>query len=291
MKRVVMTPNPYRDRDFACVRQAQRILEEAGVEVKICLAFDVDPSFQLPEGVPISNLQEELKSAEALICFGGDGTILHSSKLAMRRNIPILGVNIGTVGFMAELESGEMEQLARLARDDYRIDERMTLYVRLLHEGRVIYRDVALNDAVVTKGAVARVIQTAVFLDGVEAMNFSGDGLIAATPTGSTAYSMSAGGPIVEPQADNIILTPICAHDLQPRSLIAAPQRRVEIQIGRVNRRNAFLSVDGGKAMRVYGGDRILLECGNQKTKLLKLKNTSFFDLVKSKLNQSLRKD
>ncbi|MBR6378291.1 MAG: NAD(+)/NADH kinase [Oscillospiraceae bacterium] len=291
MKRVVMTPNPYRDRDFACVRQAQRILEEAGVEVKICLAFDVDPSFQLPEGVPISNLQEELKSAEALICFGGDGTILHSSKLAMRRNIPILGVNIGTVGFMAELESGEMEQLARLARDDYRVDERMTLYVRLLHEGRVIYRDVALNDAVITKGAVARVIQTAVFLDGVEAMNFSGDGLIAATPTGSTAYSMSAGGPIVEPQADNIILTPICAHDLQPRSLIAAPQRRVEIQIGRVNRRNAFLSVDGGKAMRVYGGDRILLECGNQKTKLLKLKNISFFDLVKSKLNQSLRKD
>ncbi len=291
MKRVVMTPNPYRDRDFACVRQAQRILEEAGVEVKICLAFDVDPSFQLPEGVPISNLQEELKSAEALICFGGDGTILHSSKLAMRRNIPILGVNIGTVGFMAELESGEMEQLARLARDDYRIDERMTLYVRLLHEGRVIYRDVALNDAVVTKGAVARVIQTAVFLDGVEAMDFSGDGLIAATPTGSTAYSMSAGGPIVEPQADNIILTPICAHDLQPRSLIAAPQRRLEIQIGRVNRRNAFLSVDGGKAMRVYGGDRILLECGNQKTKLLKLKNTTFFDLVKSKLNQSLRKD
>lgn len=291
MKRVVMTPNPYRDRDFSCVLQAQRILEEAGVEVKICLAFDVDPSFQLPEGVPISNLQEELKSAEALICFGGDGTILHSSKLAMRRNIPILGVNIGTVGFMAELESGEMEQLARLATDDFRVDERMTLYVRLLHEGRVIYRDLALNDAVITKGAVARVIQTAVFLDGVEAMNFSGDGLIAATPTGSTAYSMSAGGPIVEPQADNIILTPICAHDLQPRSLIAAPQRKVEIQVGRVNRRNAFLSVDGGKAMRVYGGDRILLECGNQKTKLLKLKNTTFFDIVKSKLNQPLRKD
>ena len=291
MKRVVMTPNPYRDRDFACVRQAQRILEEAGVEVKICLAFDVDPSFQMPEGVPISNLQEELKSAEALICFGGDGTILHSSKLAMRRNIPILGVNIGTVGFMAELESGEMQQLARLAGDDYRVDERMTLFVRLIHEGRVIYRDVALNDAVITKGAVARVIQTAVFLDGVEAMNFSGDGLIAATPTGSTAYSMSAGGPIVEPQADNIILTPICAHNLQPRSLIAAPQRRIEVQVGRVNRRNAFLSVDGGKAMRVYGGDRILIECGNQKIKLLKLKNTTFFDIVKSKLNQSLRTD
>ena len=281
-----MTPNPYRDRDFSCVREAKRILEESGVEVKVCLAFDVDPSFVLPDTVELSDLQTELRSADALICFGGDGTILHSSKLAMRRGIPILGVNIGTVGFMAELESGEMRLLAKLATDDYQIDERMTIYVRLIHEGRTIYRDTALNDAVITKGAVARVIQTAVFLDGVEAMNFNGDGLIAATPTGSTAYSMSAGGPIVEPQADNIILTPICAHNLQPRSLIASPQRKVEIQVGRINRRNAFLSVDGGKAVRVYTGDRILLEMGNQKTMLLKLKNTTFFDIVKTKLNQ-----
>ena len=285
MKRVVMTPNPYRDRDFTYVAEAKRILEEAGVEVKVCLAFDVDPDFPLPEHVTISDLQEEIRNAEALICFGGDGTILHASKTAMRRNIPILGVNIGTVGFMAELEAGEMQLLANLATDDYKIDERMTIFVRLIHEGRIIYRDLALNDAVVTKGAVARVIQTSVLLDGVEAMNFSGDGIIAATPTGSTAYSMSAGGPIVEPCADNFILTPICAHNLQPRSLIAAPSRKVEIQIGRVNRRNAFLSVDGGKAMRVYGGDRILLEMGNQKTKLLKLKNSTFFDIVKSKLN------
>ena len=281
-----MTPNPYRDRDFSCVREAKRILEESGVEVKVCLAFDLDPSFVLPDTVELSDLQTELRSADALICFGGDGTILHSSKLAMRRGIPILGVNIGTVGFMAELESGEMRLLAKLATDDYQIDERMTIYVRLIHEGRTIYRDTALNDAVITKGAVARVIQTAVFLDGVEAMNFNGDGLIAATPTGSTAYSMSAGGPIVEPQADYIILTPICAHNLQPRSLIASPQRKVEIQVGRINRRNAFLSVDGGKAVRVYTGDRILLEMGNQKTMLLKLKNTTFFDIVKSKLNQ-----
>ena len=281
-----MTPNPYRDRDFACVREARRVLEAAGVEVRICLGFEVDPSFALPENLVFSDLQEELNTAEAIICFGGDGTILHTSKLAMRRNIPILGVNIGTVGFMAELESGEMELLARLAADDYTVDERMTIFVRLLHENRTVYRELALNDAVITKGAIARVIQTSVFLDGVEAMSFSGDGLIAATPTGSTAYSMSAGGPIVEPRADNIILTPICAHGLQPRSLIAAPHRRVEIQVGRINRRNAFLSVDGGKALRVFSGDRILLEMGNQKTKLLKLKNTTFFDIVKSKLNQ-----
>jgi NAD+ kinase len=286
MKKVVMTPNPYRDRDFSCVLEAQRILSAAGVEAKICLAFEVDKSFALPQGVPLFDLQEELRTADALICFGGDGTILHTSKAAARHGIPILGVNIGTVGFMAELESGEMDLLSRLATDDYQIDERMTLYVRLLHEGRVIYRDVALNDAVITKGAVARVIQPSVWLDGVKAMSFSGDGIIAATPTGSTAYSMSAGGPIVEPQADNIILTPICAHNLQPRSLIAAPERKVEIQIGRVNKRNAFLSVDGGRAMRVYGGDSVLIEAGNQKIKLIKLKDTSFFDIVISKLNK-----
>ncbi len=286
MKKVVMTPNPYRDRDFSCVLEAQRILSAAGVEAKICLAFEVDKSFALPQGVPLYDLQEELRTADALICFGGDGTILHTSKAAARHGIPILGVNIGTVGFMAELESGEMGLLSRLATDDYQIDERMTLYVRLLHEGRVIYRDVALNDAVITKGAVARVIQPSVWLDGVKAMSFSGDGIIAATPTGSTAYSMSAGGPIVEPQADNIILTPICAHNLQPRSLIAAPERKVEIQIGRVNKRNAFLSVDGGRAMRVYGGDSVLIEAGNQKIKLIKLKDTSFFDIVISKLNK-----
>lgn len=286
MKKVVMTPNPYRDRDFSCVLEARRVLAAAGVEAKICLAFEVDKSFALPQGVPLFDLQEELQTADALICFGGDGTILHTSKAAARHSIPILGVNIGTVGFMAELESGEMGLLSRLATDDFRIDERMTLYVRLLHEGRVIYRDVALNDAVITKGAVARVIQPSVWLDGVKAMSFSGDGIIAATPTGSTAYSMSAGGPIVEPQADNIILTPICAHNLQPRSLIAAPERKVEIQIGRVNKRNAFLSVDGGRAMRVYGGDSVLIEAGNQKIKLIKLKETSFFDIVISKLNK-----
>ena len=131
MKKVVMTPNPYRDRDFSCVLEAQRILSAAGVEAKICLAFEVDKSFALPQGVPLFDLQEELRTADALICFGGDGTILHTSKAAARCGIPILGVNIGTVGFMAELESGEMGLLSRLATDDYQIDERMTLEKKL----------------------------------------------------------------------------------------------------------------------------------------------------------------
>lgn len=286
MKKIVMTPNPYRDRGFINVLQAKRILESAGVETKICLAFEVDKNFDLPKGVELSPIQEELPTADALICFGGDGTILHVSKTAEKYNVPILGVNIGTVGFMAELECSEMEYLKKLAADDYRLDERTTLHVRLIHEGKTIYTENALNDAVVTKGAVARVIQTTVLLDGVEAMNFSGDGIIVATPTGSTAYSMSAGGPIVEPESDSILLTPICAHYVQARSMIAASHRKIEIQVGRVTRRNAFLSVDGGKAMRVFGGDRILIESGRSRIKLLKLKDTSFFDIIKTKLTK-----
>lgn len=285
MKRVILTPNPYRDRSFRNVLEAKAHLESVGVETRLCLSFELDRSFELPKNLTFSKMEEELPQADAMICFGGDGTILHTSKAAARHGVPILGVNIGTVGFMAELECGEMSLLTRLANDEYTIDRRMMLDVTLLHEGETIYQDLALNDAVVTKGAVARVIQTSVLIGGVEAMNYTGDGLIAATPTGSTAYSMSAGGPIVEPNTENVILTPICAHNIQPRSLIVSPERCIELRVGRVTRRNAFLSVDGGKAARVYGGDLILLRMADTKTDLIRLKQTSFFDIVKTKLN------
>ena len=285
MKRVILSPNPYRDRSFRNVLEAKSLLEQAGLETRLCLTFELDRSFELPRELTFSPLEEELPHADAMICFGGDGTILHSSKAAARYGVPILGVNIGTVGFMAELECGEMALLSRLATGDYTLDRRMMLEVSLVREGETVYKDFALNDAVVTKGAVARVIQTSVLLGGVEAMNYTGDGLIAATPTGSTAYSMSAGGPIVEPNTENVILTPICAHNIQPRSLIVSPERCIELLVGRINRRNAFLSVDGGKAARVFFGDRILIQKAQRQTVLIRLKKTSFFDIVKTKLN------
>ena len=286
MKRIVLSPNPYRDRNFRHVQEAARILHEAGIETDICLSFDVDKSFELPKNLRFTPMQEAIKTADALICFGGDGTILHASKAAAEAGIPVLGVNIGTVGFMAELECSEMQLLSKLANDEYALDERMMLAVRLFHEGEEIYSDTALNDVLITKGAVARVIQVTLLCDGREAMSYSGDGIIAATPTGSTAYSMSAGGPIVEPKAENILLTPICAHDIQPRCLVTSPTRTIEITVGRINRRNAFLSADGGKAIRIFSGDRIEIKAAPTKTKLLKLKDLSFFDIVKNKLNR-----
>ena len=283
MKKVVMTPNPYRDRNFKYANQAEKILRDAGIETRICLAFDVDKNFELPADVVLHDLSKELRDADLLICFGGDGTILHASKAATYAKVPILGVNIGTMGFMAELESSELDALARLAGDDYTIEERMMLHVRAEHEGKAVLEEDALNDAVITKGAVARIVQMAVSCDGVEIMNFGGDGVIVSTPTGSTAYSMSAGGPIVEPATKNIILTPICAHDMRTKAIVTSPQRRITVEIGRIGRKSAFLSVDGGRALRLSTGDRITVTSSQHTTRLVRLTRREFFDVVKNK--------
>ena len=286
MKHVVMTPNPYRDRTFRYAREAEQILRAAGISSKTCLSFDVDKNFELPEDMETAPLDEALKEAECLICFGGDGTILHASKAASAANVPILGVNIGTLGFMAELESSEIPLLARLATDEYQIDERMMLHVCLRRDGNIVFEDTALNDAVITKGAVARVIQISASFDEVEAIHFNGDGIVVATPTGSTAYSMSAGGPVVEPSARNILLTPICAHDMQTRGIVVSAERKVRISVGRILRRNAFLSVDGGRAVKVFTGDTIEISASRQTTRLIHLKDKRFFEIIKNKLNR-----
>lgn len=284
MKKVVMTPNPYRDRNFKFANQAERILRSVGIETKICLAFDVDRNFELPEDVVFYDLERELRDAELLICFGGDGTILHSSKAATHAGIPVLGVNIGTMGFMAELESSELDLLRKLKNDDYTVEQRMMLHVTVEHDKSIIYDDIALNDAAITKGTIARVIQVAILCDGIEAMNFGGDGVIICTPTGSTAYSLSAGGPIVEPLSQNIIITPICAHNIMTKPLVASPRREIKINIGRMGRKNAFLSVDGGRAVRLNPGDVVTVTRSELYTRLLRLKNKSFFEIINNKL-------
>ena len=225
MKRVIVTPNPYRDKNFATVRRAMDILRISGLDVRLCLPFEVDKSYELPRDLRFSRLDRELPNADMVICFGGDGTILHMAKAATRHNLPILGVNIGTMGFMAELESTELDQLSRLSKGDYTLDKRMMLDVSVLQGDKVLFHDLCLNDAVVTKGAIARVVHLSGKCDGGLAMEFGGDGVIVATPTGSTAYSLSAGGPIVEPEANNILVTPICAHDVGSRCMVASEKR------------------------------------------------------------------
>ena len=286
MKKVIMTPNPYRDKDFATVRRASQILTEAGIDVRLCLPFEVDKSYDLPKDLRFSRLDRELPGADLIICFGGDGTILHMSKTATRAGIPILGVNIGTMGFMAELENTELEELKRLATGDYTIDKRMMLDVTVFRDRDIIFHDICLNDVVITKGAVARIVHLAVECDGVEAMECGGDGVIVATPTGSTAYSLSAGGPIVEPAAHSILVTPICAHDVGSRCMVASDQRIITVKLTRNARRNAYLSVDGGKSVRLNMGDVTKIKKSNLETSLVRLKDRSFYDVVNQKFRQ-----
>lgn len=286
MKRVILTPNPYRDKNFQTVRSAKQILEDAGLAVSICLPFDVDRSFELPKDLTFARLDNELSRSDVIICFGGDGTILHMAKTATRHNLPILGVNIGTMGFMAELEASELHELVRLATDDYTIDSRMMLDVCVQRDRDIIFHESGLNDVVITKGAVARIVHLRVSCDGIEVMECGGDGVIVATPTGSTAYSLSAGGPIVEPEAHSILVTPICAHDMASRCIVASDRRVIQVELTRNARRNAFLSVDGGKSLKLNMGDVATIRKAHKETKLIRLKQRSFYDVVNAKFKK-----
>ena len=283
MKNVILTPNPYRDKNFQTVRTALQILKNAGIPTKLCLPFEVDRSYDLPRDLRFSRLDRELGNAELVICFGGDGTILHMAKAATRRGVPILGVNIGTVGFMAELESSELDKLALLAKGGYTLENRMMLDVTIQRDREIVYHDIGLNDVVVSKGTVARIVHLSVKCDGVPAMECGGDGVVVATPTGSTAYSFSAGGPSVEPEAKNIIITPICPHDVASRCIVASDKRVVTVEMVRNVRRSAYLSVDGGKAQRLNPGDLVTIKKSNLETRLVQLKQRSFYDVVSAK--------
>lgn len=283
--RVILSSNPYRDRGMKAAQQAKAILEKVGVETCLCLPFEIESGrHDLPKHLEFLDLQEELTRADLLICFGGDGTILHAAKDATAHGVPILGVNMGSVGFMAELENSEMNLLSRLAEQNYTTEERMMLRVRVIRGKQVIFDELALNDAVLSKGSIARVAEMEIFADGVLVCEMSGDGVIVATPTGSTAYSMSAGGPIVEPTSDNIIVTPVCAHQLSTRPLVISAERIVTAQVPRKSRKTICLSVDGGKTIRIAGNDRVEISRADCRTQLVRLTGKNFYQLLYQKL-------
>lgn len=284
--KIVLSSNPYRDKGLRVALEARRVLEHSGAQTVLCLPFQPKKGdrLDLPRQVPLSLLDKELPTADLLVCFGGDGTILHAARDATLHGVPILGVNMGSVGFMAELERSELPLLAPLAHGMYTIEERMMLDVKVLRGEKVVSQDMALNDAVISKGSMARVAEMEVFADRVKVTGITGDGVIVATPTGSTAYSMSAGGPIVEPTSKSIVVTPVCAHQLTARAMVLAPERIVTVQLPRGNRKYLYLSVDGGKAVRLSVGDRVDI-CRSQRfTQLVRLADRSFYQVINQKL-------
>ena len=283
MKRVILCPNPYRDKGLAAAKAAEEILRSAGLHTVYCLPFKPEGG-DAQFGVPLRPLQQELRYSDLVVAFGGDGTILHLARAASMRGVPVLGVNLGSIGFMAELEHNELSLLSRLAGGRFGVERRMMLDVTVRREGRPVFTESALNDAVVTKGAMARVVRLQVTTGEDQLGIFSGDGVVVATPTGSTGYSLSAGGPIVEPTAQNFVISPICAHSVFSKSFVLSAAGTVTIAPAEQNRKQVYLSVDGGKAVRLTGSDRVEINQGARSTQLVRLANRSFYQVINQKL-------
>ena len=231
--------------------------------------------------------QKEIDGVDVVLVLGGDGAILHSALFAAQKGIKIIGVNYGTLGFLAECEKDEWEKvkeiLVAMETGDCRVVKRTLLQIDVM--GKTYY---ALNEVAIQRdyGFLSTKSTQILHLD-IEVKEgrdtISGDGLLICTPTGSTAYSLSAGGPIVEPDAKNILITPICAHDMGSRCIVASMNRQITVELTRNARRNAFLSVDGGKALKLNMGDITSIRSSDKEIRLIRLKNRSFYDVINMK--------
>lgn len=283
MKRVILCPNLYKDRELRVTREAKALLEDAGFEVRISPEYMDEGAVEFPGDLEACELSEVIDGAVLVVSLGGDGTIMHTARRMIGHQIPIIGVNLGTVGFLAELEQSDLPRLAAAARGSFIPSPRMMLEVTVERGGEIVFSNFALND--VAMHGIAQIIHMTARGDGRKILEFSGDGIVIASPTGSTAYSLSAGGPLVEPTAENILLTPICAHALIARSFVLAPDRVVTVQVSDL-RCKAFISVDGS-SFEVRDGDLLIVRKAAYKTMIAHVGSKAFYDIVFEKLGDA----
>ena len=283
MKKVILCPNPYRDNDLRVAKKSREILEGLGFNTVVCLPFQRE-GYGEEMGIPIRPLQQEIKSADLLIAFGGDGTILHLARTVALNNVPVLGINLGSLGFMSELEPNELHRLRDLANWDFTVESRMMLDVNVIRDGRSVYNNIAINDAVISKGSIARVVRLSIFTEEGPLTRVGGDGVIVSTPTGSTGYSMAAGGPIVEPMARNLLITPICPHAMRAVAYVLDPSHVITVEAADTNRKFVYLSVDGGKAFSLKNGDQVRVKQSRHTMKLVRLSKKGFCEILEKKM-------
>lgn len=249
-----------------------------------CRVHDVE-QWASPAG-EFDALVEALPSTDIVVVLGGDGTFLRAARAVARIDVPILGVNLGKVGFLSKVEAGELENvLAQLAAGHYRLDERMTLEARILPAGRQVdgFIHSALNDIVIARGALARVCRLDVSIDKSHLATFIADGLVVASPTGSTGYSFSAGGPIVDPLSRNLVVTPIAGYLSAIRSVVVGPEQVVSCRV--VDANEALVSVDGRTDLPIAVGDVVEVRAAERPIRLVEPKGSQpFWDLVRHKV-------
>ncbi len=225
-----------------------------------------------------------LENVDLIIVLGGDGTFLRTSRKAVEYNIPILGVDLGGLGFLSEISKDRItEGIERFIRGDYSIEERMMLKASIFEEDTLVSSSVALNDVVLNKFRISRITNFITKVDGKDLTTYPADGIIISTPTGSTAYSLSAGGPIVEPLAEVFVITPICAHTLYSRSLVIRGDRKIEITLPSPEK-DVLVTYDGQKSFKISYKNKILVEKHNKRVKVVRFYDTHFFDVLREKL-------
>jgi Predicted sugar kinase len=211
--------------------------------------------------------------------------MLHNSKLAAQNGVPMLGINLGHMGFITELEKEDVGRLSEVLEGRYTVENRMMLDYEVRREGKSICSGFGLNEAVVARQSPAHSIHLTAYGDNQKISDYSGDGIIIATPTGSTAYSMAAGGPIVEPTAENLVLTPMCAHSLTAKPYVLAGDRHTSVKLVRGDNDEAMLLVDGEDCVTLKTGDLVYVRKSSYVTRLIKLRSISFYEIVRHKLN------
>jgi NAD+ kinase len=232
------------------------------------------------------SLVRELRTTDALVVLGGDGTFLRAARAVAEVDVPILGINLGKVGFLSKAEAGELDGvLAKIVEGRFTIDSRMTLDGRILRDGKPIdgARHVALNDIVVARGSLARVCRLDVAIDDTHLATFIADGLVVSSPTGSTGYSFSAGGPILDPVSRNLVVTPIAAYLSAIRSVVVSPMQTVRCTV--VDAYEALVSVDGREDIPVHVGDVVEVRATERPIRLIAPEGAQpFWDLLRHKV-------
>ena len=282
-KKIILCPNPNRDHGMTTTKAAEKILHELGFQTVVCSPFR-DQKEGAFSDYDVRPLSQEMKDADLMITFGGDGTILHLAKLAALNKVPVLGINMGGLGFVAELEKGELEVLRKLQDWDFHVEQRMMLDVSVIREGKQIYTNLGLNDAVIREGPISHVIHLKISSDGRHLADIAGDGVIVSTPTGSTAYSLSAGGPVVEPVAQTMVVCPICTHNMRFSSYVLSPEHVLTVELERNGRKPVYLFVDESRAFSLRSDDQVTVRRSKYVTKLVRLTEKSFCEIFAQKM-------
>jgi NAD+ kinase len=234
-----------------------------------------------PKGLTRQKVAEE---SQLLLVLGGDGTLLAAARVATPLGIPILPINLGSLGFLTSFKIDEMyPALEEVLAGRFSCSERVMLETVLEREGRIIERQSVVNEACINKGALARMIDLKLTIDGEFVCRYRADGLVVATPTGSTAYSLSAGGPIVHPAVESWLITPICPHTLSARPLVVRDSSLVEVDLS-TDTESVFLTLDGQTGIPMETSDRVLMKRAKEKLKLIQPTKKSYFEILRSKL-------